>query len=117
MDGYRVSTEWVDVDDAHQVPHLFIYDIGYTELFRYYEINGCSYACPRGWNDSDLLRGKQVTSHSHYITHLPYTIYTMVATRLLSRNLARQSIALRKPVSIFTNQKTHLNLCKSIQNR
>ena len=22
--GYRVETEWVDVDDAHQVPHVLI---------------------------------------------------------------------------------------------
>jgi hypothetical protein len=48
---------------------------------------------------------ERLTSHSRYITHLPYHLITMVATRLLSRNLARQSIALRKPVRISSNQK------------
>jgi hypothetical protein len=40
--------EWVDVDDAHQVPHLLMYDIDYTELYRCYRIYGCSWTCPRG---------------------------------------------------------------------
>ena len=90
------------MDDAQDVPHGGCYSIGYTELYRCYLtwlVADCLTLSPVVRFRFVTSAESRVASHSHYITHL-YTYLIMVATRLLSRNIARQSIAFRKPVSI-----------------